>query len=166
MATLQSQIVELLPKLRRFACSLAGNLSDGDDLLQSSVERALKRQETFDTDKKLESWMYAITKNIWIDELRARARRGISVDIDEQYSLMSEDGRVVTEQKLMTDKVLKAMAMLPEQQHQVAYRVLVEGNTYKETAAILDLPIGTVMSSLSRARKSLNENVLGNGQLQ
>ena len=166
MATLQSQIVELLPKLRRFACSLTGNLSDGDDLLQSSVERALKRQETFDTDKKLESWMYAITKNIWIDELRARARRGISVDIDEQYSLMSEDGRVVTEQKLMTDKVLKAMAMLPEQQHQVAYRVLVEGNTYKETAAILDLPIGTVMSSLSRARKSLNENVLGNGQLQ
>ena len=80
MASIQSQIVELLPKLRRFAYSLTGNISDGDDLLQNAIERALKRQETFDTEKRLESWMYAITKNIWIDELRSRSRRGISVD--------------------------------------------------------------------------------------
>ena len=166
MASIQSQIVELLPKLRRFAYSLTGNISDGDDLLQNAIERALKRQETFDTEKRLESWMYAITKNIWIDELRSRSRRGISVDIDEQYDLTNMDGRVITEQKLMTDKVLKAMARLPERQHQVAYRVLVEGDSYKEAAAYLDLPIGTIMSSLSRARRSLNDTILGGGLLQ
>lgn len=166
MASMQSQIVELLPKLRRFAYSLTGNVSDGDDLLQNSIERALKRQETFDTEKRLESWMFTIIKNIWIDELRSRSRRGISVDIDERYELTAMDGRVVAEQKLMTEKVLKAMAMLPDKQHKVAYRVLVEGDSYKEAAAYLDLPIGTVMSSLSRARQSLSDTILGRGLLQ
>jgi RNA polymerase sigma-70 factor (ECF subfamily) len=166
MASIQSELIEILPKLRRYACSLTGNISDADDLLQNSIERALKRQDSFDSERKLISWMYTITKNIWIDELRAQSRRGISVDIDEQYELQSEDGRVITEQKIMTEKVLMAMKGLPERQHQVVYLVLVEGNSYKDTAAVMDLPIGTVMSNLSRARKTLAEKVLGEGRLQ
>ncbi|MCP3675197.1 MAG: RNA polymerase sigma factor [Gammaproteobacteria bacterium] len=166
MASVGDQLIEILPKLRRFACSLAGTISEGDDLLQNAVERALKRQASFDSNRKLESWMYAITKNIWIDELRSRKRRGITVDIDDQYGLQGEDGRVITEQKIMTEKVLKAMNELPERQHLVAYHVLVDGNSYKETATILDIPLGTVMSNLSRARKTLAKKVLGEGLLQ
>jgi len=161
MSALQSQIIAILPKLRRFAYSLTGNAADGDDLLQNTVERVLKKKHSYDPSKKLDNWIFTIARNIWIDEIRARNRRGISVNIDDQYDLKGSDGVKVSEQKLLTEQVLKAMAKLPENQHQVAYYVLVEGNSYKEAADILNLPIGTIMSTLSRARQSLSATMFG-----
>lgn len=165
MDEFEEQIVGLLPRLRRFAASLAGNLADGDDLVQSALERALKSRETYNSEYKLESWMFRITQNIWIDQKRAESRRGVSLDIEEQHHIAGEDGRVTQEQRNMTARIMNAIAGLPEGQRLVVAHVLVDGQSYSETAALLDIPVGTVMSRLARARKILESQVLGAGGL-
>ncbi len=159
MASFKNDIVEILPMLRKFAVSLTGNLSDGDDLLHDAVERAIMRCETFDSGRKLECWMFSIIKNLWIDGIRTKTRRGTTVEYTDRDTNLSIDGREITEQKLMTQKVLKAMSELPTTQNQVTFQVLIEGKSYKETALELNMPIGTVMSNLSRARKALIEKL-------
>src|SRR5476649_1890681 len=77
---LQSQILELLPKLRRFARSLTRNPHDADDLLQGALERALTHLEQWQPDTRLDSWLYTIVRHAWIDELRSRARRERTAD--------------------------------------------------------------------------------------
>src|SRR5580693_6246047 len=72
---LQTRILELLPKLRRFARSLTRNVHDADDLLQGALERALAHLDQWQADTRLDSWLYTIVKHAWIDELRSRARR-------------------------------------------------------------------------------------------
>src|ERR1700683_2310934 len=81
---LHSRIIELLPKLRRFARSLARNPHDADDLLQGALERALAHLEQWQADTRLDSWLYTIVKNAWIDELRSRARREHTLADSEQ----------------------------------------------------------------------------------
>jgi len=156
----QDHIVALIPRLRRFAVALTGTLADGDDLLQSTVERALKRQKTFDNSKKLDSWMFKIAQNIWIDQKRAEGRRGHTVDILEAYDIVGEDGRSKMEKIEMSRKVMAIVSALPEPQRLVVAYILVDGQSYKETASLLGIPLGTVMSRLNRARKTLE------GQLQ
>lgn len=160
MPEFQDHIVALIPRLRRFAVALTGTLADGDDLLQSTVERALKRQKTFDNSKKLDSWMFKIAQNIWIDQKRAEGRRGHTVDILEAYDIVGEDGRSKMEKIEMSRKVMAIVSALPEPQRLVVAYILVDGQSYKETASLLGIPLGTVMSRLNRARKTLE------GQLQ
>jgi RNA polymerase sigma-70 factor (ECF subfamily) len=154
-------LTEALPKLRRFTAALTGNLADGDDLLQSAIERALKKQATFNPELKFESWIFKIAQNIWIDTKRAEARRGVTVDIEESYALVGEDGTKQMEQRQMTNKVMAAISSLPDTQRVVVAEVLLSGRTYQEAADSLDVPVGTVMSRLSRARKILEQKVLG-----
>ncbi|NVJ99826.1 MAG: RNA polymerase sigma factor [Alphaproteobacteria bacterium] len=166
VTSFQNQLLELIPRLRRFAVALTGNLADGDDLLQAAVERALRRRETFDRSLRMDSWIFKIAQNIWIDQKRSEKRRGQSVDIDDQTDLAGDDGRVHLEQRQMTRKVLEAIAALPEQQRLVVGHVLVDGKSYSEAADCLGVPIGTVMSRLSRARKTLEAEVLGTEAIQ
>lgn len=146
-------ILEALPKLRRFALSLAGNPPDADDLLQATVERALTRGAP---EGKLEAtkWIFRICRNLWIDELRSRKVRAIATDDPEALGEPAADTETMVSE-LTLREVAAAMDELPEEQRSVLSLVAVAGKTYREAAEILEVPIGTVMSRLARARAAL-----------
>src|SRR5581483_2494423 len=149
---LREQIVELLPRLRRFARTLARDPHDADDLVQMAVERALTRSEQLRPDSRLSSWMFGILRNAWIDETRTRGRRN---RIFAPEALGENVGDASSESHAETLSVQDAMARLPEEQRMAIGLVLVEGLSYKEAAEIMGIPIGTLTSRLARGREAL-----------
>jgi RNA polymerase sigma-70 factor (ECF subfamily) len=146
------QIAALLPRLRRFARNLTRNPHDADDVVQIAVERALLKLEQWRRDARLDSWMFKIVRNVWIDELRARGRRDkifLAAEAGENV------GEAVIEREVELMSVQSAMARLPEEQRMAVSLVLVEGLPYKEAADVLDVPIGTLTSRLARGREAL-----------
>ncbi|HTH98026.1 MAG TPA: RNA polymerase sigma factor [Stellaceae bacterium] len=154
-AEFRDQLVTVLPRLRRFARGLAGNATQADDLVQSACERALSRQQQFQEGTRFDSWMFRIVQTIWIDQLRARAvRKEDGSEIDEERYGNDEPVRQV-EARLALAEIRQAMSRLPEEQRVVLMLVTVEGYSYREAAEIADVPLGTVMSRLARARAAL-----------
>jgi RNA polymerase sigma-70 factor (ECF subfamily) len=100
--------------------------------------------------------MYRIAQNIWLDRLRANKVRGEVVDIDAMEGIPGPDGRVVAENELTLQAVVAAMGQLPVEQRAMVALVCIEGASYKEAAEIAGVPVGTVMSRLARARRTLN----------
>ncbi len=152
----REQIVALLPRLRRFCLALAGSADAGDDLVQSTIERALMRIEQYQAGTRLDSWMYRIAQNINIDAARARKVRGVQVDVDQLEAVVGDDGRQIVEGRSALTKARAAMASLPEDQRALMALVVLDGQSYKEAAETLAIPIGTVMSRIARARKSID----------
>jgi RNA polymerase sigma-70 factor (ECF subfamily) len=151
----RQELLEILPGLRRFARALAGNPADGDDLLQSTVERLLERG--LPDDAKLMPWSIRVCKNLWIDEIRARkVRRAAGEDLAMAAGQVVM-GESVIMGKLALREVQIALQGLPDEQRAVLELVAVEGHSYREAAAMLETPIGTVMSRLARARGALVE---------
>ena len=153
----RQQLVELLPRLRRFARSLAKSPHDADDLVQLAVERALLRLGQWRTGSRLDSWMFGIIRNAWIDETRARRRRERVLEPEEAGEHVAD---AASESHIHRLSVEAALAQLPEEQREVVALVLIEGLAYKEAAAVLEVPIGTVTSRLARGREAL-EALLG-----
>ena len=152
----RTRMVEFLPRLRRFAIALAGDVDQGDDLVQETCLRALSRVDQWQPGSRLDSWMYRIAQNLWLDRTRARRWRPEVFDPEVVEALPGEDGRTVVEDRLTLEAVLGAMTQLsPEQQVLVAL-VCIDGVSYKEAAEITGTPIGTVMSRLARARRELH----------
>ena len=151
-----NDLVALLPRLRRFARALSGSADRADDLVQSACERALRAQASFVPGTRLDAWMFRIIRNLWIDGLRADgggARR--QVPIEEADAVTAPHGPAAAEAALALDDVRRAMAALPEPQREIIVLVCIEGLSYREAAEVLDVPIGTVMSRLARARLAL-----------
>jgi len=147
------ELISILPRLRRFAVSLSGNRPDGDDLLQRTVERLLARQLPQDVD--LLKWSFRVCRNLWIDEIRSRkVRSPVAVD-DVSHQLRGEDGEASAMARLTLSDVSSAMSRLPEDQREAIILVAVEGLSYAEASQTLDIPVGTVLSRVSRARKTL-----------
>jgi RNA polymerase sigma-70 factor (ECF subfamily) len=146
------QIVTLLPRLRRFARNLTRNPHDADDVVQIALERALTRLDQWHRDARLDSWMFKIVRNAWIDELRSRARRDKIVLGAEAGDSIGTDSMAIETDML---SVQSAMARLPEDQREAVSLVLVEGLPYREAAEVLDVPIGTLTSRLARGREAL-----------
>jgi RNA polymerase sigma-70 factor, ECF subfamily len=145
-------IVALLPRLRRFARTLSRNQHDADDLVQNVVERAWRHIDQLRPGANPASWMFGIMKNAWIDDRRARARRGevaLPEDSGEHPAVSPGDANTTLW------SVSEAMDKLPEEQRLAVALVLVEGMSYKEAAAVLDVPIGTLTSRLARGRMAL-----------
>lgn len=151
----EEELVDLLPRLRRFARGLTQSASDADDLCQAAIERALKSREQWQRGTRLDSWMYRITRNLWIDDRRAAARRGVHTPIDDAVTQIAGDGVAEVEAGTLRGDVDGAMARLPDEQREVVMLVLVEGYAYREAAEILEVPIGTVTSRLARGRETL-----------
>jgi RNA polymerase sigma-70 factor (ECF subfamily) len=147
-------LVALLPRLRRFACGLAGSIDRADDLVQAACERALVSRRQFEPGSRLDSWMYRIVQNLWIDRLRSegRWRTGDEHELDD---LPADDMAGAVEARIELAAVRRAIDMLPPDQRLVLMLVTVESRSYREAADILAIPIGTVMSRLSRARLAL-----------
>lgn len=157
-ADIRQELIQLLPRLRRFARSLTGAADQADDLVQVSLEKALRNLSGFTPGTRLESWMFRIIRNSWIDTLRAR-RDTVAYDAEAMEAVVGEDGRRTTEARLHLAEVRRAMDALPEEQRIVLMLVCVEGMRYREVAEALDIPDGTVMSRLSRARLALAEKL-------
>jgi RNA polymerase sigma-70 factor (ECF subfamily) len=149
---IHEQIVMLLPRLRRFARNLTRNPHDADDVVQIAVERALTRLDQWHSDARLDSWMFKIVRNAWIDELRSRGRRDKVFLAEEAGENIGTDS-MQREAELMS--IQSAMARLPEDQRVAVSLVLVEGLPYREAAEVLDVPIGTLTSRLARGREAL-----------
>jgi len=154
---LRSRLWTCLPVLRRYARNLAGNEADGDDLVQEVCIKALERGRQWDPARPLHPWLLGMMHNLHVDRFRAVARR------DRALREMAEGGGLAevvpanAEARLNLRRVGDAMESLSEERRALLLLVCVEGLTYREAAEALDLPIGTVMSRLSRARAALLE---------
>ncbi|MCJ7421368.1 RNA polymerase sigma factor [Sphingomicrobium astaxanthinifaciens] len=145
------------PRLRRFAHGLTGSPADADDLVQNAAERGMNKFAQYQEGTRFDSWMFRITRNLWIDTTRARGRRDAR-ELPEAAGLaVGHDPRPATEARLDLGRAMEMMARLPAEQREVVALILLEGMGYREVAELLDLPIGTVSSRLVRGRKALLE---------
>ena len=151
---LATDLAALLPRLRRFARSITFHREDADDLVQVAMERALGRSEQFTEGTRLDSWMFRIVKNAWIDEVRSRVRRDQVFAPEEEGEQVGDDSAEAHQQRLA---VQKAMSLLSEEHRLVVGLVLVDGLSYKDAADTLEIPIGTLTSRLARARDALQK---------
>ena len=152
----ERELIDLLPRLRRFARGLCGQAADADDLCQAAIERALKSRDQWQPGTRLDSWMYRIMRNIWIDVMRAERRRGPHDPIDGEAAVqVAGDGQRAIEAGAELGDVDRALARLPGEQREAIVLVLVEGFAYKEAAEILEVPMGTLTSRLVRGREAL-----------
>ncbi len=149
---LRAELVELLPRLRRFARVLARNVHDADDLVQTALERALAHAGQLRSGAPVAGWVFGILRNAWIDEQRARGRRTMLLAPAESGENVPDPSGGEQSDSLA---VQDAVARLPEEQRLAVALVLVEGFSYKEAAYIMDVPIGTLTSRLARAREAL-----------
>jgi RNA polymerase sigma-70 factor, ECF subfamily len=157
--TFNEDLIALLPNLRRFALSLCRRSDLADDLVQITAERAFAARGKFDPATRLDSWLFRILRNAWIDHARRQRTQGVTVDIHETPEASIFDGERHTETILMLRKTELAMAELPEDQREVMMLVCVEDLSYREAAEVVGVPIGTVMSRLARARLALAEKL-------
>ncbi|CAN7262695.1 RNA polymerase sigma factor [Duganella sp. LjRoot269] len=151
---INNEIAALLPRLRRFARSIVYNRDDADDLVQIAVERGLGRSAQWEPGTRLDSWMFRIMKNAWIDEVRSRIRRD-ALFAPEEAGEHVGDGFAEAQQQRMA--IEKAVSMLSDEHRMVIALVLVDGLPYKEAAEVLEIPMGTLTSRLVRARAALQE---------
>jgi RNA polymerase sigma-70 factor (ECF subfamily) len=156
---IHARLVAFLPRLRRFCHGLTGNADQGDDLLQATFERALSRIDQWQAGTNLENWVFRMASNLNIDRHRAQKVRGVSVDVEEVYDLAGEDELAKLEFRSELDAVRSALASLPPELRAVMTTVVLEEKSYREAAELLDIPIGTVMSRLSRARQFIEAHV-------
>jgi RNA polymerase sigma-70 factor (ECF subfamily) len=153
----RAQLGPLLPRLRRFARVITRHVADADDLVQVAVEKALARADQWRPGSKLDSWMFGIMKNAWIDEIRSRRRRE-RVHAPEEAGIAVGDASAAARDIALS--VEEAMSRLPEDQRMAIALVLVEGLSYKDAAEALGIPIGTLTSRLARGREAL-QAILG-----
>jgi RNA polymerase sigma-70 factor (ECF subfamily) len=143
----------LLPRLRRFAVGLARDPADADDLCQMTIERALRSRDQWLPGSRLDSWMYRIMRNLWIDETRATTRRSKTFADEEQGLAVGALG--AQEATVELNDIDRALATLPAEQREAVLLVMVEGYSYKEAAEIVGCPVGTLNSRLVRGRDAL-----------
>ncbi len=145
-----------LSGLRRFCFSLTGSHADADDLLQATIEKVLDKGMPDSAHPA--KWAYRVCKNAWIDELRSReVRQRYPEQADEIDG--SPSAEVVAGQEQALSAVSEALGQLPRAQRLALTLVAVEGKTYAEAADILEVPVGTIMSRIARARRQLADTL-------
>jgi RNA polymerase sigma-70 factor, ECF subfamily len=157
---LSTELPALLPRLWRFALRLAGDRSDAEDLVQRACVRALERRRQLQPGTSTLNWLFAIMHSVWLNEVRARQirNRGSMQWSEELADTVADPRALDPESYTLHRQILSAVDRLPEAQRAVMLLVAVEGLSYREAAAALEVPIGTVMSRLARARLTIGES--------
>lgn len=145
---LKNLLVQELPRLRRFAHGLTGNKSDADDLVQSLVEKLLTKEPQNTPEVP---WLLRVCKNLWIDKVRTQQNREQLLEQNFETAEPVSEGP----QNDQMDQIMAAMMQLSQEQRQLVTLVIVEGFSYQEAADVLEIPVGTVMSRVARARSKL-----------
>lgn len=153
-----NSVIALLPNLRRYAISLCRSPSTADDLVQTACEKAFASSSQFVSGTRLDAWLFRILRNSWIDQLRRQKKFGAESDLDEEASSLKIDGAAIVESRITLREVAETINGLPDQQREIVMLVCVEGLSYKEASELLEVPIGTIMSRLARARAEISRS--------
>ena len=160
-ARMGREIVTLLPRLRRFAAGLTGSVHEGDDVVQTACLRALERYHQWEPGTRLDSWMFRIIRNLWLDRGKSAWNRLVRSDPDALVEIPDHSSGRQIELRNELSHARAAIAALPDAQREVLLLVTVEGLTYEAAAEVLGVPLGTVMSRLARARVAVARQVRG-----
>jgi RNA polymerase sigma-70 factor (ECF subfamily) len=151
-------IREQIPNLRRYARALTGNRDAADDLVQDTLERALARSALFRPGGNPRAWLFAIMHNVFVNQVRsASSRRTVALDPES----MEVPGQDRAHEGLSVRDIERALSTLPAEQREVVLLVGLEALSYADTARVIGVPIGTVMSRLSRGRERLRTLIDG-----
>ena len=153
-------VIGQLGALRRYGLSLTRNADDAEDLVQEAVMRAYEKRASFRKDRNLRSWLLAIMHNCFVDG--ARKRRSEAVRLLRAGELAADHALPPQEHAVRLAQLRQTFMALPDEQRAVLHLVAIEGLSYQEAAAILNIPIGTLMSRLGRARAALRAIEEGN----
>jgi len=158
----RSRLTAEVPYLRRFARGLARDASLADDLVQDCIERALVKEHLYDPTRQLRSWLYAILRNLHLSGLRRKGRAGVVKTVDD---LAPEEEAIAGEQEAHAGvrSIAEALDRLPDLHREVVLLIALDDMSYREVAEVLGVPVGTVMSRLSRAREALR-TILDGGE--
>lgn len=148
-------LIKLLPNLRRFGISLSRNEDVAEELVQITVERAISSWQGYDKSMRLEPWLFRIMRNAFIDMTRRSKVRGTQVDVSGNPDILSLDPRAGIEARLMLAATRRAILSLSPEHQQVLELVCISDLSYAEAALVMEVPKGTIMSRLSRARSAL-----------
>ena len=162
---LSTALPVMLPRVWRFALRLARDQHDAEDLVQRACIRALERRHQLQPGTAMLSWLFSIVHSVWLNEVRARQiRNHTSLEWNEELaSSLPDSSTPDLETDAYHQQVIAAVARLPDVQRAVMLLVAVEGLSYREAAEALEVPVGTVMSRLARARLTIGEAfVVGN----
>ncbi len=157
----QRDLVDLLPRLRRMARVITRHPADADDLVQTAIERAFQHRAQWSPGTRLDSWMFRIMKNAWIDEMRHRGRTERVFAAEGAVDAVADASIAPIETRLAASEAERALASLPEDQRLAVALVLIEGLSYREAAEALEIPMGTLTSRLVRGRMALVEQLEG-----
>jgi RNA polymerase sigma-70 factor (ECF subfamily) len=163
---MRDQLVEHIPALRRFAYGLARDRSKADDLVQDCLARALAREQLFEPSTNLRAWLFTILRNLFLNRIRDERMRPVVSDASLDWSTSQHTAPGAQFDSLLARQVLNAIDTLAVEQREVLLLVAVEGLSYRETADVIAMPIGTVMSRLSRAREQLRLQLEGSSRSQ
>jgi len=162
-ASFRDDLVALMPRLRRFCLSLAGSVDAGDDLMQAVLERALIKQDLYQPGTRLDHWLLRLARNLNIDRIRAeQSRGGPGESLELAENVVGSHGVDVVESRSDLAQAGQAFLALPDTHRSVFALVVLEGLSYREASEVLEVPIGTVMSRIARARIML-ERAVGGG---
>ncbi|WP_210395220.1 sigma-70 family RNA polymerase sigma factor [Motiliproteus sediminis] len=154
MNSFDQQLNEQIPALRRYARSLLHHAAQADDLVQDCLTRALERRHLWQPGSDLRAWLFTLMHNLFVNQLRKNSRQPLAVTlIDEMIGTQAAE----PEQVARNHQLQRQMARLPFSQREVLALVALEGFSYQQVAVIMDIPIGTVMSRLNRARESMRQ---------
>ncbi len=161
--SLEDQLIQYIPDLRRFARSLERNRVAADDLVQATLERAIRKLHLYQPTGPFLGWLNTIMRNIFVDGVRRRSN-GLTSSIDEESwnEPFQNENQV---DRIVLKDVHRAVEMLPVEQRRVLMMVAVQGMTYEATAAELGVPLGTIRSRLFRARLYLQRRMDPEGEL-
>ena len=153
-----------IASLRRYARALLrNNRADAEDLVQEALTRAIARSDTFKAGTNLRAWLFTILHNVHVNQVRSKAARPDEVDVDAVESKLVTPAR--QEERVELREMMRALDELPEEQRKVLLLVALEGLKYEEVAEMLGVPIGTVMSRLSRAREAVRAKLANEGSV-
>jgi RNA polymerase sigma-70 factor (ECF subfamily) len=151
-----------IPRLRRYARALTRDVSRADDLVQSCLTRAVAKQHLWQPGTDLRAWLFTILHNQYVNDVRRLVREGNTVELGDAPQLTVQSNAIPS---LELRDLERAIHKLPEEQRSVILLIGLEGMRYEEVAAVLDVPVGTVRSRLSRGRDQLRRLMGMQGRL-
>jgi RNA polymerase sigma-70 factor (ECF subfamily) len=157
----EPDLIEHLPRLRRYARALTGDVTRADDLVQDTLERALAKLDLWQPGSDLRAWLFTLMHNLFVNQLRSR--HGQDTALDEAQEIPVSGGQM---EALAARDMHAALARLPEEQRAVVLLVGLEQFSYAEAAEVLGVPVGTVMSRLARARERMRHLLAGEPAVQ